>query len=136
MKKNFLVNTLFMLCFAFLSQNAWCQENVSSTKNEDKNVSEFVAEGEIPIDIIKVVEDFSAQLGIDIKVQNPRYGWKTCHICHGSGVCTTCNGKGYFYGGFGIGEPIPCPNCLIQNGVRTGKCRTCSGKGKVYGLLI
>lgn len=57
-----------------------------------------------------------------------RYGYKTCYMCHGSGVCSTCNGKGWFYSPYGTGK-IACPNCS------NGKCRTCNGTGKVYGVL-
>ena len=61
------------------------------------------------------------------------YGYKDCHICHGSGTCQTCNGDGYQNYDFGSGD-IPCANCLVENGRRTGKCSVCQGTGKVYGL--
>lgn len=64
---------------------------------------------------------------------NNRYGYKDCHICHGSGTCQTCNGDGYQNYDFGSGD-IPCANCLIENGRRSGKCSVCQGTGKVYGL--
>lgn len=62
-----------------------------------------------------------------------RYGYKDCHICHGSGTCQTCNGDGLQNYDFGSGD-IPCANCLRENGRRTGKCSVCQGTGKVYGL--
>lgn len=63
-----------------------------------------------------------------------RYGYKDCYICHGSGTCETCNGKGWYYGSAGVGQ-LSCPNCYIDSsGRRTGKCGTCQGTGKVYGL--
>ncbi len=63
-----------------------------------------------------------------------RYGNKECHICHNQKVCQTCNGKKYYYGNLGTSTPIECPNCFIENGVRTGLCGNCQGRGYVYGL--
>lgn len=63
--------------------------------------------------------------------QNSRYGYKECHLCRGSGVCQTCNGKGWYYGF--TSDPIKCPNCDSN---QNGKCSICHGKGTVYGLLL
>lgn len=62
-----------------------------------------------------------------------RYGNKECHICHGSGCCPTCNGKGYVSNTFTSGMS-ECPNCYLENMRRTGKCGSCQGKGSVYVL--
>lgn len=57
--------------------------------------------------------------------------WKTitrvedCSQCHGSGKCSTCNGKGWYNGIYG---PIDCPNC---DGHKTGRCRGCHGSGHI-----
>ena len=56
-----------------------------------------------------------------------RYTDKTCHGCHGSGKCNTCNGKGWFYG-MGSSTKLNCPNCS------NGTCSICVGKGTVRGL--
>lgn len=53
------------------------------------------------------------------------WGDKECYMCHGSGVCQTCNGKGWYRSMFG--DNIVCPNCS------DGKCGTCHGTGSVYG---
>lgn len=51
---------------------------------------------------------------------------KDCTICHGSGKCNTCNGKGY-YTNLGIGSGThPCPNCPNHS----GRCQWCNGTGK------
>ncbi len=63
-----------------------------------------------------------------------RYGNKECHICHGNGICPTCNGKGYNYNELGVQGSHECPNCLIVNGRSSGKCCICQGTGYVYGL--
>lgn len=63
-----------------------------------------------------------------------RYGNKDCHLCHGNGVCSTCNGKGYDYNGFGVQGTHECPNCFRVNGHASGKCSQCQGSGHVYGL--
>lgn len=63
-----------------------------------------------------------------------RYGNKDCHMCRGSGICSSCNGKGYDYNGFGELGTHECSNCLIINGRASGKCRQCQGTGHVYGL--
>lgn len=63
-----------------------------------------------------------------------RYGNKDCHLCHGNGVCSTCNGKGYNYNEFGMQGTHECPNCLRVNGRASGKCSQCQGSGHVYGL--
>lgn len=56
-----------------------------------------------------------------------RYTDKTCHGCHGSGKCNTCNGKGW-YERLGIKGTMNCPNCS------NGRCSICGGTGKVRGL--
>lgn len=63
------------------------------------------------------------------KEQNERYGYIDCHLCHGSGTCSTCNGKGWYYSPYGTGT-VECPNCCYSN---KGKCGKCCGTGKVYG---
>lgn len=50
-----------------------------------------------------------------------------CHLCGGSGKCSTCNGKGWYESPFGTG-PIACPNCYGGN--QSGKCSKCNGTGK------
>ena len=62
-----------------------------------------------------------------------RYGNKECHICHGNGVCPTCNGKGWISHSM-TNTTGKCPNCLIINGRASGKCSQCQGTGHVYGL--
>lgn len=62
-----------------------------------------------------------------------RYGYKDCHVCHGSGICQTCNGRTYQHNSFGL-DDSPCANCHREYGKRTGKCSRCQGTGKVYGL--
>lgn len=62
-----------------------------------------------------------------------RYGYKDCHLCRGSGICSSCGGSGFQSSM--TGGRIPCANCkLDSNGHRTGKCGGCGGTGKVYGL--
>ena len=62
-----------------------------------------------------------------------RYGYKDCHICHGTGVCQTCGGDGWQHNSFGL-DDSPCANCHRENGKRTGKCSRCQGTGEVYGV--
>ncbi|MCR5037789.1 MAG: hypothetical protein K6A94_00415 [Bacteroidales bacterium] len=61
------------------------------------------------------------------QVKKPHADYKDCHICHGSGVCSTCGGKGWYNNPYGTGR-VECSNCS-----KTGKCRTCNGTGKVLG---
>lgn len=63
------------------------------------------------------------------KEYNDSFGEKDCHLCHGSGTCQTCNGKGWYYNQFGTGK-VTCPNCCPSH---TGKCGKCCGTGKTYG---
>lgn len=58
------------------------------------------------------------------------YGDVKCHLCNGTGVCSTCNGDGWFYGSYGTGK-LKCPNCDTS---QVGRCGRCGGKGTVYGL--
>lgn len=60
------------------------------------------------------------------------WGNKDCHLCHGTGTCQTCNGKGTHLVN---GQTSTCTNCWLENGSRTGKCSICQGKGTVYGTL-
>lgn len=57
-----------------------------------------------------------------------RYGYKSCHICHGSGECQSCNRHGVATSGY-TGNPYVCGVCG-----GTHRCRFCQGTGKVYGL--
>lgn len=59
--------------------------------------------------------------------QTPTYQQpKDCTICHGSGKCNTCNGRGY-YTNLGLGSGThPCPNCPNHS----GRCQWCNGTGK------
>lgn len=66
-----------------------------------------------------------------VRDSNP-YGNKDCPMCAGTGICQTCNGSGLQESGFGLGR-LPCANCYVQNGVKTGKCGKCHGTGTVYG---
>lgn len=61
-----------------------------------------------------------------------RYGMIECHLCDGSGICSTCGGDG-LYNGLGITN-ITCPNCGSKAGSPVGKCSKCKGSGKAYGL--
>ena len=63
-----------------------------------------------------------------------RYGYRKCTLCKGSGTCSTCEGKGYFYSNYGVGEKNVCPNCWRKDGKPSGKCASCRGKGTVYGI--
>lgn len=52
--------------------------------------------------------------------------------CHGSGKCSTCSGKGWYYG-TGKDSKIMCPNCDSpgkRNSPGNGKCSWCHGTGK------
>jgi len=49
---------------------------------------------------------------------------ETCHICYGSGKCSTCNGKGYVISTY-TQKYDNCVNCT------NGRCSKCSGSGKV-----
>jgi hypothetical protein len=60
------------------------------------------------------------------QTKTPHTTYKDCHICHGSGVCSTCNGKGWYSNPYGTGT-VTCTLC------NKGKCRTCNGTGKVQG---
>lgn len=57
--------------------------------------------------------------------------YSTCRICGGSGVCTSCNGRGGefrdtgYYTGSGSKSWISCPSC---NGSK--KCFNCHGSGR------
>lgn len=74
----------------------------------------------------------------DIRSKNrayyERYGNKDCHLCLGSGNCSTCDGKSYNHNSFGVQGTSECPNCLKINGRASGKCSGCKGSGYVYGL--
>ena len=48
---------------------------------------------------------------------------KDCSLCHGSGQCANCNGKGWHYG-IG-GSTVNCSNCNHNR-----RCPSCGGSGK------
>jgi len=49
---------------------------------------------------------------------------ESCPQCHGSGLCSTCNGKGLVISTY-TQKWAPCPNCT------NGKCTRCGGSGKI-----
>lgn len=57
------------------------------------------------------------------------YGYKSCHICQGTGICPTCNGKGWYYA---FGNQVLCPNCDSNH---NGVCSHCHGAKQVHGLI-
>lgn len=98
---------------------------------------EMVAAGNNSFDNSDTSSQYSSHE--DIRSKNKayyaeRYGNKDCRLCHGNGVCSTCNGKGYDYNEFGVQGTHECPNCLRVNGHASGKCSQCQGSGHVYGL--
>ena len=98
---------------------------------------EMVAAGNNSFDNSDTSSQYSSHE--DIRLKNKayyaeRYGNKDCRLCHGNGVCSTCNGKGYDYNEFGVQGIHECPNCLRVNGHASGKCSQCQGSGHVYGL--
>ena len=50
---------------------------------------------------------------------------KYCHICGGTGICITCNGRGLMINSY-TGQYEDCPNC----GNPRGKCHSCGGTGR------
>lgn len=98
---------------------------------------EMVASGNNSFDNSDTSSQYSTHEDIRSKNKayySERYGNKDCHLCHGNGICSTCNGKGYDYNGFGVRGTHECPNCLRVNGNASGKCSQCQGSGHVYGL--
>ena len=85
-------------------------------KQQQSRFSQFKAEKQAELEAFR-------------KEQNERYGYIDCHLCHGSGTCQTCNGKGWYYSPYGTGT-VTCPNCCSGH---VGKCGKCCGTGKVYG---
>lgn len=55
----------------------------------------------------------------------PHQSTKDCPLCLGSGKCSTCNGKHWYYDGVGLGEKLECPNCKPN-----GACLSYGGSGK------
>ncbi len=49
---------------------------------------------------------------------------KTCGVCHGTGTCNNCGGKGWV-SRMGMGKDGPCPVCPNHN----GRCSSCGGRG-------
>lgn len=59
---------------------------------------------------------------------SPSKQWRTvsyqesCPLCHGTGRCSTCDGKRWY---MGFGYKLDCPNCT------DGTCSKCHGTGSV-----
>lgn len=51
---------------------------------------------------------------------------KRCHLCAGTGICTTCNGRGQMINSY-TGQYQDCPNCHAP---LEGKCHSCGGTGR------
>ena len=48
-----------------------------------------------------------------------------CRICGGTGICTTCNGRGLMINSY-TGQYEDCPNCSNPR----GRCHSCGGTGR------
>lgn len=51
---------------------------------------------------------------------------KRCNLCAGTGICTTCNGRGLMINSY-TGKYQDCPNC---HALKEGKCHSCGGSGR------
>lgn len=49
-----------------------------------------------------------------------------CRLCAGTGICTTCNGRGQMINSY-TGQYQDCPNCHAP---LKGKCHSCGGTGR------
>lgn len=57
--------------------------------------------------------------------ERPRQTYqKSCHLCHGSGKCNTCNGTHRYLNPL-TNKYVTCPNCRPD-----GRCTACNGTGK------
>lgn len=71
--------------------------------------------------------------GVDVGTGNVSTGTSTtiqpqkrCHLCAGTGICTTCNGRGLMINSY-TGQYQDCPNCHAP---KEGKCHLCGGTGR------
>lgn len=60
----------------------------------------------------------------DEEDDEPTGRWRKCGSCHGTGICSTCGGRGFV----GSNLDRPCPKCDSEDGV----CERCHGKGEVF----
>lgn len=58
-----------------------------------------------------------------------KYGYKPCHMCKGTGICSTCDGKGWYTG---VAGKVLCPNCDSNH---NGVCNHCHGTKQTYDLI-
>lgn len=65
-----------------------------------------------------------AMIERDIRESKKPLKYRTCTNCNGTGLCSTCNGKGWFIHPMN-NEHMKCGLCMY-----TGKCPTCRGSGK------
>lgn len=58
-------------------------------------------------------------------------GQQSCKICHGTGLCQTCNGSGWVTNPY-TSKDSPCSTCNDKYGTgpNRGKCWSCHGTGK------
>ncbi len=126
MKKIFILAVV-----AVISISAYCYQdsnnNLSQSHSVECGCCQICHSYDVVANSAETANNTEVCVSMSPSEQNT-YGYKTCYMCHGSGKCNTCNGKGWYYSPFGTGK-IACPNCT------DGKCRTCNGSGKVYGIL-
>ena len=57
--------------------------------------------------------------------------WKeSCYLCKGTGICSSCNGSGYFF--FERLPPVQCGSCTLNSTLgkaAIGRCKECLGSG-------
>ena len=67
--------------------------------------------------------NYSSSSSSSSNSNKPQYT-RTCGVCHGTGTCNNCGGKGWV-SRIGMGKDGPCPVCPNHN----GRCSSCSGRG-------
>ncbi|MBR6169268.1 MAG: hypothetical protein IKQ51_00995 [Bacteroidaceae bacterium] len=109
----------------------WISHEMVANGYLDENVSGYKAEKPISGEQSNNTDNLISK---NKSYWSENYGYKDCPSCMGSGVCKTCNGKGYNYNSYGAQGSHECPNCFKQNGRSCGICGRCQGKRKIFGL--
>ena len=104
-------------------QQYWLQRQQQEMKQAAKNFK-FNFDNVQQSTPVQQNNNYNSESNTPTQQQTKQTITKTCGVCHGTGTCNNCGGKGWV-SRMGMGKDGPCPVCPNHN----GKCSSCGGRG-------
>ena len=102
-----------------VDDNAWFEDTGGDQSTNNGKFQNDIFVDSTDLDLSLFGQEDSGYNIYDSKPKSTR-----CDICHGTGTCDFCNGKGYNYNPYVPSDTILCTSCGGN-----GRCSFCDGKG-------